>query len=164
MYIKYINGVIKQSTIYNNDSTGKTHSEIAPDVTGLRATFTASATGLRPPQTPGVGSIMFGASKRSEKGLQDKAFLQWEGEARLSLLFHSPNDHQPPPSSPLYHYLVRKRKLVSLRQLFSLRGRRPFLLSRDCSKHPPPRRHKASSSTTTWAKETAPVLEKITVQ
>lgn len=69
MYIKYINGAIKQSTIYNNDSTGKTHSEIAPDVTGLRTTFTASAARLRPPQTTGVGSVMFAASKRSEKGL-----------------------------------------------------------------------------------------------
>lgn len=74
MHVKYINGTIKQSTTYNNDSTGKTHSEIAPDVTGPRATFTALATGLRPP--PGVGSVMFGASKRSEKGLQDQAFLQ----------------------------------------------------------------------------------------
>lgn len=75
MHVKYINGAIKQSTTYNNDSTGKTHSEIAPDVTGPRATFTALATGLRPPQTQ-VLAVMFGASKRSEKGLQDKAFLQ----------------------------------------------------------------------------------------
>lgn len=80
MHVKYINGTIKQFTTYNNDSTGKTHSEIAPDVTGPRATFTALATGLRPPQTQVLALFCLEPLRDQTKGCRTKRSCSEKGK------------------------------------------------------------------------------------